>query len=163
MYLLGAPWLNELLRKQILFFFKFVLTMTKYHQIIKINIFFFCPHCHFVQICGSPCSHWCLAHCFSVIRKTETNFKDKHFLLILILWEKMLKIIQWIDNDLIINAIQSKQHNNSWSTVWELSPNRTNLRLVAPLGIKIPCYSGTAACQCCGYKTLNWVSNSSLR
>lgn len=44
-----------------------------------------------------------------------------------------------------------------------MGTSRTNLRLVAPMGIKIPCNTGTAACQGRGYKVQNWVNNLSLR
>lgn len=73
MYLLGAQWLNEPLRKQILGFLK-SFTAWVYRQIIILDIFF-CPHCHFVQICSTHCSHWRLAHGFSVIRITEQLLK----------------------------------------------------------------------------------------
>lgn len=75
-------------------------------------------------------------------------------------WKKLEKMIKEMT---CISNTHCSSHNDSWGTIWELRPSRTHLRLVAPLGIKIPFNTGTSACQCCGYKVLNWVNNPSLR
>ncbi len=164
-----------LTKKQTLSFISFF-TMAHYHLIIMFNVL--CHHSHvirhFVQsllslsfVCQSLDKYW-----WSDIKTQQQLFKTNND----------NKVLRWVlhsckmavSNINISNGkrerkkwpayqARSKPHNGSWSAIWELRPSRTNLRLVAPLGIKIPCNTGTAACLCCGCKVLNWVNNPSLR